>query len=62
MFDGQNWVSRTPIIGVSLQYHAGVALDTDRVLICGGNVYNGGSRVPVPLKFVYPNLKLISFS
>jgi hypothetical protein len=36
MFDGQNWVSRSSIASLPNQDHAGVAIDTDRALICGG--------------------------
>jgi hypothetical protein len=39
MFDGQNWVTRSSIAGLPYQYHASVALDADRALICGGEAY-----------------------
>jgi hypothetical protein len=43
MFDGQNWVTRSSIAGIPFREHAGVALDVDRALICGGEAYEGGS-------------------
>jgi N-acetylneuraminic acid mutarotase len=43
MFDGQNWVSRTSTLGVSYMFHAGIALDTDRALLCGGMAYKDGT-------------------
>jgi N-acetylneuraminic acid mutarotase len=43
MFDGQNWESRSSIAGSPYWAHAGVALDTNRVLICGGQTYKGGN-------------------
>jgi hypothetical protein len=39
MFDGQNWEPRSSIAGLPNVEHAGVALDADRALICGGLVY-----------------------
>jgi hypothetical protein len=53
MFDGQNWVTRSSIAGLPYQYHAGVALDTDRALICGGWAYKGGLCPPVSDCFIY---------
>jgi hypothetical protein len=41
MFDGQNWEPRSSIAGLPYRSHAGVALDADRALICGGLAYNG---------------------
>jgi hypothetical protein len=43
MFDGQNWVTRSSFVGLPYSRHAGVALDADRALICGGWAYKGGS-------------------
>jgi hypothetical protein len=43
MFDGQNWVPRSSIAGLPYEYHAGVAIDADRALVCGGYAYKGGS-------------------
>jgi hypothetical protein len=34
MFDGQSWVSRSSIVGLPSYGHAGIAIDTDRALIC----------------------------
>jgi hypothetical protein len=42
MFDGQNWEPRLSIAGLPHRGHAGVAIDADRALICGGRAYNGG--------------------
>jgi hypothetical protein len=42
MFDGQNWVTRSSISGLPYYVHAGIALDTDRALICGGLAYKAG--------------------
>ena len=28
------------MVGIPYEYHAGVALDTDRAVICGGQTYN----------------------
>src|SRR3569832_667411 len=42
MFDGQTWVTRSSIAGLPLWNHAGVALDADRALICGGWAYKDG--------------------
>jgi N-acetylneuraminic acid mutarotase len=53
MFDGQNWVTRSSIAGLPHTDHAGVALDTDRALICGGKAYKGGSCRPVSDCFIY---------
>jgi hypothetical protein len=53
MFDGQNWVSRSSIAGLPNQDHAGVALDADRALICGGRAYNGGSCDIMSNCFIY---------
>ncbi len=47
MFDGQKWVPRSSTVGVSSFGHAGVALDADRALICGGWAYKGGECPPV---------------
>jgi N-acetylneuraminic acid mutarotase len=53
MFDGQNWESRSSIAGLPYWGHAGVAIDVDRALICGGNAYKGGSCQPVSDCFIY---------
>jgi hypothetical protein len=53
MFDGQNWESRTSVTGLPYRYHAGVALDADRALICGGLAYNGSSCQYVTDCFIY---------
>jgi N-acetylneuraminic acid mutarotase len=42
MFDGQNWVSRASFVGLPYWSNAGVVLDADRALICGGFPYRGG--------------------
>jgi hypothetical protein len=42
MFDGQKWKPRSSIAGLPSKDHAGVALDADRALICGGWAYKGG--------------------
>jgi hypothetical protein len=42
MFDEQNWVTRSSIVSLPYYNHAGVALDADRALICGGWAYKGG--------------------
>jgi hypothetical protein len=46
MLDGQNWESRTSIAGLPNYNHAGVAIDADRALICGGNAYKGEYSCP----------------
>jgi N-acetylneuraminic acid mutarotase len=43
MFDGQNWDPQSSIAGLPYRNHAGVAIDADRALICGGLGYRGGS-------------------
>jgi hypothetical protein len=43
MFDGQNWEPTSSIAGLPYSEHAGVALDADRALICGGFAYKVGS-------------------
>ena len=53
MFDGQSWVSRSSIVGLPFYNHAGVAIDTDRALICGGQAYKGGSCQWVSDCFIY---------
>jgi hypothetical protein len=53
MFDGQNWEPRSSITGLPNQNHAGVAIDADRALICGGLAYKGGSCQPVSDCFIY---------
>jgi N-acetylneuraminic acid mutarotase len=53
MFDGQNWVTRSSIAGLPSSGHAGVALDADRALICGGWAYKGGRCQPVSSCFIY---------
>ena len=53
MFDGQSWVSRSSIVGLPYSSHAGVAIDTDRALICGGYAYKNGSCPCVSDCFIY---------
>jgi hypothetical protein len=53
MFDGQSWVSRSSIVGLPFYNHAGVAIDTDRALICGGWAYKGSSCRYVSDCFIY---------
>jgi hypothetical protein len=53
MFDGQNWEPRSSIAGLPYSDHAGVALDTDRALICGGEAYKEGWCQPVSDCFIY---------
>jgi hypothetical protein len=54
MFDGQNWKPRSSIAGLPNHEHAGVALDADRALICGGWTYKGGScQIGVSDCFIY---------
>ncbi len=48
MFDGQNWINKTALADGSVCDHAGVALDTDRALICGGLAFINGSSHYVP--------------
>ena len=38
--DGQKWIKKISMVGIPYEYHAGVALDTDRAVICGGQTYN----------------------
>ena len=45
MFDGESWVSRSSIVGLPSNYHAGIAIDTDRALICGGFALIADQRV-----------------
>jgi N-acetylneuraminic acid mutarotase len=53
MFDGQNWEPRSSIAGLPVTKHAGVVLDADRALICGGWAYKGGSCQFVSDCFIY---------
>jgi hypothetical protein len=53
MFDGQNWINRSSIAGLLHDQHAGVAIDADRVLICGGYAYKGGPCDTVSDCFIY---------
>jgi N-acetylneuraminic acid mutarotase len=54
MFDGQNWKPKSSIAGLPYEYHAGVAFDADRALICGGYAYKGGScQDSVSACFIY---------
>jgi N-acetylneuraminic acid mutarotase len=53
MFDGQNWVTRSSIAGLPYKDHAGVALDADHALICGGYAYNGRRCQYVSDCFIY---------
>jgi hypothetical protein len=53
MFDGQNWVTRSSNVGLPFQEHAGVAIDTNRALICGGYANKGGSCQWVSDCFIY---------
>jgi hypothetical protein len=53
MFDGQNWVTRSSIAGLPYTDHAGVAIDADRALICGGQAYKGDKCPYVSDCFIY---------
>jgi N-acetylneuraminic acid mutarotase len=53
IFDGENWATRSSIIGVPVNSHAGVALDSDRVLICGGWANKEGLCQYVSDCFIY---------
>jgi hypothetical protein len=53
MFDGQSWVPRSSIVGLPSSDHAGIAIDTDRALICGGSGSSGGSCLVVSDCFIY---------
>jgi hypothetical protein len=53
MFNGQNWESRSSIAGLPSWDHAGVAIDADRALICGGLAYKEGSCSDIADCFIY---------
>jgi N-acetylneuraminic acid mutarotase len=53
MFDGQNWEPRSSIAGLPHQWHAGIAIDANRALICGGWADKEGSCQPVSDCFIY---------
>jgi hypothetical protein len=53
MFDGQNWVPRMSFHSLPYQFHAGVKLDADRALICGGWAYGGSGCGPTSACFIY---------
>ncbi len=53
MFDGKSWVARSSIVGLPWYAHAGVAIDTDRALVCGGRAYKGGPCPTVSDCFIY---------
>jgi hypothetical protein len=55
MFDGR-WIRRSSFLGVPYEDHAGIALDTDRALICGGQASNGRSCGAVSDCFIYSAL------
>jgi hypothetical protein len=53
IFNGQNWEPKSSIAGLPNLEHAGVALDADRALMCGGWAYKGGSCSAVSDCFIY---------
>jgi N-acetylneuraminic acid mutarotase len=53
MFDGHNWMPRSSIVGLPFYGHAGVSLDNDRVLICGGWAIKDDKCQPVSSCFIY---------
>src|SRR3569832_1327480 len=53
MFDGYNRTSMASIAGLPYLAHAGVAIDSDHVLICGGWAWMNTSCAPVSDCFIY---------
>jgi hypothetical protein len=52
MFDGYSWIERAHM-PVSTSNHASVAIDNDRVLVCGGYQAVGSSCAPVAHCYIY---------
>jgi N-acetylneuraminic acid mutarotase len=53
MFDGKYWVAGSSIVGLPWYWHAGVAIDSDRALICGGAAYKDGKCQWISDCFIY---------